>query len=186
MNETLKTLLNRRSIRTYKNEQIKDVELQTILQAGKFAPSAMNEQSWHFTVIQNKDVLQKINDVTKTIFEKFEIDISSKKSEAENFSLFYNAPTYIIVSAYEKAIAPQAESALALGNLFLAAESLGIASCWLHAVKFLYTTDEGKTLFKELGIPEGYTPYCSGAFGYNSAEKPAPAARKDGTVNIIK
>jgi nitroreductase len=186
MSETLKTLLNRRSTRAYKNEQIKNEDLQTILEAGKFAPSAMNQQSWHFTVIQNREVLKKINDVAKAIFQKSGVQSFEQRAKAENFSPFYNAPTYIIVSADEKAIAPQFDSALALGNLLIAAEDLGISSCWIHAVSFMYSTEEGKNLFKELGVPEGYTPQCSGAFGYNAVENPAPSPRREGTVNIIK
>ncbi|MDF2502518.1 nitroreductase [Clostridium sp.] len=186
MSEALRNLLERRSVRAFKSEQIKDEELQQILEAGKYAPSAANQQSWHFTVIQNKEVLQKINDVTKAVFGKSGNKIYEERTKAKDFSVFYHAPTYIIVSADEKAIAPVADSALALGNLFLAAEALGIGSVWIHAVNFLYTTEEGKALFKELGIPDGYIPYGSGAFGYNAGEKPKAAPRRQETVNIIK
>ncbi len=70
MNETIKTILSKRSIRAYKQEQIKDENLQLILNAGLFAPSAMNQQSWHFTAVQNKETLQKINQVAKGIILK--------------------------------------------------------------------------------------------------------------------
>lgn len=184
--EALANLLERRSVRTFKDDQIKDEELEQILEAGKYAPSAANQQSWHFTVIQNKEVLQKINDVVKSVFAKSGNKNYEERTKSKDFSAFYHAPTYIIVSADEKAIAPIADSALALGNLFLAAEALDIGSVWIHAVNFLYTTEEGKALFKELGIPDGYVPYGSGAFGYNAGEKPKPAPRREGTVNIIK
>jgi nitroreductase len=186
MNQTLESILNRRSIRSFKPEQIKDEELNAILDAGKYAPSAMNEQAWHFTVIQNKDVLHKINNAIKTAFINSGDDRFIARAKAENFRAFYDAPTFIIVSVDEKAIAPQADSALALGNLFLAAEALGIGSCWIHSVNFLYTTEEGKALFRELGLPNGYVPQASGAFGYSAIPKPNPAPRKDGTVTIIK
>lgn len=60
MNETLINIRNRRSARKFKNEQIKDEELNAILEAGQYAPSAMNQQSWHFTVIQNNELLKKL------------------------------------------------------------------------------------------------------------------------------
>ena len=186
MSEALKNLLSRRSIRAYKEEQIKDEELQAILEAGKYAPSAANQQSWHFTVVQNREVLQKINGVVRSALEKSGNPKFIERAKAENFSAFYHAPTYIIVSGDEKAIAPVADSALALGNLFLAAEALGIGSVWIHIVNFLWETEEGKALFKELGVPEGYRPFGSGAFGYPAGPKPAPAPRKEGTVNIIR
>lgn len=186
MNETLKTILNRRSIRSYKPEQIKDEELYTILEAGKYAPSAMNQQSWHFTVVQNKEVLKKINESCKSAFLNSGNKNFEARAKAEDFEVFYKAPTFIIVSGDEKAIAPQDDSSLAIGNMLLAAESLDIGSCWIHAMNFLFSTNEGKALKKELGIPEGYVSIGSAAFGYKAVENPAPAPRRENTVNIIK
>ena len=61
MNEVLKTIQNRRSIRTFKNEQIKRQDLNAIIEAGLGAPSANNSQNWHFTAIQNMEVIMKVN-----------------------------------------------------------------------------------------------------------------------------
>jgi nitroreductase len=187
MNETLKTILNRRSIRAYKPVQIKDEELEMILDAGKFAPSGMNQQSWHFTVVQNQDMLNSINEYVRGFMLKSGNQEMAAMAKSANFNIFYFAPTLIIVSGDKTAIAPQANCALALGNMFLAAESLGIGSCWIHAIVIALTaTTEGRTLLKELRIPEGYTVYGSGAFGYKAGATPAPAPRKEGTVTIIK
>ncbi|MDR3600579.1 MAG: nitroreductase family protein [Desulfosporosinus sp.] len=185
MNETIKTLLNRRSIRSYTPEQLKDDDLQIILKTGKFAPSAMNQQSWHFTVVQNKEILQRINQVIRAIFLKSGNAHFEEMAKADTFHVFYNAPTLIIVSGDEKAIAPQCDCALAMGNLFLAASSLGIGSCWIHALTQLDTTPEGTKLISDLGIPSGNKIFASGAFGYAASETPTPAPRKDNAVNII-
>ena len=64
-NEVIKAIMDRRSIRAFKPEQISDAEINTILQAGIFAPSAMNQQNWHFTVVQNQELLNEINDKAK-------------------------------------------------------------------------------------------------------------------------
>jgi nitroreductase len=186
MSETLKAILQRRSIRSFKQEQLKDSELQSILEAGQFAPSARNEQSWHFTVVQNKEVLNKINQIIQAIFLNSGNPAFEERAKAKNFSPFYHAPTLIIVSADEKAIAPQHDGSLALGNLFLAAHALNIASVWIHSLRSLFDSEDGRTLNKELGIPAGYTIVGSGAFGYNAGETPAPAPRKEGTITIIK
>ncbi|MDD7795227.1 nitroreductase family protein [Clostridium sp. 'White wine YQ'] len=175
MNEVLKAIEARRSIRAYKPEQIKDEELNEILRAGNLAPSAMNQKPWNFTVVQNKELIGKLNDFCKKAMQR---------DNNKDLDLFYNAPTLIVVSSDAKAIAPEIDGALALGNMFLAAESLGIGSCWIHAVKALYTTEEGKELIKELNLPEGYSIIGSGVFGYKVA--PANTPRKEGTVNIIK
>lgn len=190
MNETLKTILTRRSIRKYEQEQIKEEEMYAILEAGKFAPSAMNQQSWHITVIQNKETIQKINEACIAFLIKSgnkNFQERSKGASVDNISIFYNAPTLIVVSGDEKAIAPQIDCSLSIGNMFLAAESLGISSCWIHALNHFYATNDGKAfLMKELIIPEGYSIVGSGVFGYKAVESPSPAPRKDGTFTIIK
>jgi nitroreductase len=185
MNETLKTILNRRSIRAYKLEQIKDEELQTILEAGKFAPSGMNTQPWHFSVIQNKDLLNKINGAIKDGLLKSGNPQMAGRAKAEDFSIYYHAPTLIIVSADPKVATPQFDSALALGNMFLAAASLGVASCWIHAVSVTFNAEPAKSMLKELAVPDGYTIYGTGAFGYSAVESPSPAPRKDGLITIL-
>jgi nitroreductase len=184
MNEGLNIILNRRSIRAYKQEQIKEEELQTIIEAGKFAPSANNEQCWHFTIIQNKDILIRINNACREIMMKSPNKMFAERAKSEDFSVFYNAPTLFIISADEKAVAPQVDSALAMQNAFLAAEALGIGSCWIHAVVNFLNSEAGKALKQELQIPEGFTVYASSAFGYKAMEA-SPAPRKEGTVTII-
>ncbi|MDF2530929.1 MAG: nitroreductase [Clostridia bacterium] len=185
MNETMKTLLNRRSTRAYKPEQIKEAELSNILEGGKFAPSAINEQPWHFTVVQNKQLLNKINEACKAELIKSGHQVLADQAKKEDFSVFYNSPTLIIVSGNEKTITPQIDCALALGNMFLAAESIGIGSCWIHAIAGVLNSEDGAELRKELNIPQGHMVYCSGSFGYKAMEPEAPE-RKENTVSIIR
>ncbi|WP_378953592.1 nitroreductase [Pelosinus sp. sgz500959] len=186
MGETLKDLVTRRSIRSYKPEQITESELNTIIEAGQFAPSARNEQPWHFTVVQNKEILGKINEIIKEIFLNSGIDTYVERAKIKNFSPFYHAPTLIIVSAVEKSIAPHQDGALALGNFFLAAHALNIGSVWIHSLRSLFDSKEGKELNKVLNIPEDHIIIGSGAFGYNAGSIPVAAPRKENTVTIIK
>ena len=185
MNETMKTILNRRSTRAFKNEQIPGEDLELILQAGQFAPSAINEQPWHFTVVQNKELLHKINEACRALLAKSGNKMFEERVKDPNFSVFYHAPTFIIVSGDAKAMLPQIDCAIALENMFLAAESLGIGSCWIHAVANLFDNEEGKSLKNELGIPDQYAPFCSGAFGYKAMDAAAPP-RKENIVSFIK
>lgn len=185
MNETMKTILNRRSIRAYKPEQIKEEELQTILEGGIYAPTAINEQPWHITVVQNEDLLNRINMSCKEMMQKSGNPAFAERAKNESFSVFYNAPTFIIISGNPKAITPEIDCALALENMFLAAESLNIGSCWIHAVTQLFSTEEGKSLKQELGIPAEYNTYSAGAFGYKAMEATAPT-RKENIINIIR
>ena len=186
MSEVLSAILNRRSIRSFKQEQLKDSELNAIIEAGQFAPSAKNQQRWHFTVVQNKELLNEINQVIQSIFLNSGVPELESRAKAENFSPFYHAPTLIIVSVDEQAITPQSDGSLALGNILLAAHALHIGSVWVNSLRSLFDTEEGRALNDRLGIPAGYTIVGSAALGYNAGAHPAAAARREGTVTIIK
>ncbi len=188
MNEILKTILNRRSIRKFKPEQLKIEELQVILKAGKYAPTAMNQQPWHFTVIQSQEVLNKINEACKKVLIKTKnkrFEQLSKGTDGKDISVMHNTPVLIVVSGNQEAIAPQIDCALAIQNMFIAAESLGIGSCWIYAIYHLYSDADGKDfLIKEGIIPKDYVLAGSCAFGYKAIEPQAPP-RKDDVVTFI-
>ncbi|MCE5285697.1 MAG: nitroreductase family protein [Pelosinus sp.] len=186
MSDLVKSILSRRSIRSFTSAQIKEEELSTIIEAGQYAPSAKNEQTWHFSVVQNKELLTKIDTILRRIFLNSGDQGLQARASADNFSAFYHAPTLIIVSADQTAIAPEPDASLALGNILLAAHAIGVGSVWIHSLRSLFSSDEGKALQKDLGIPDGYTIYGSAALGYNGGDIPNAAPRKTGTVSIIK
>lgn len=186
LNSTIDTILNRRSVRAYKPDQISEDVLDTILKAGRFAPTAMGQQSYHFTVVQNSEVLEKINTIAKNLYANSSNPHMKKRAAEEGFSIFYHAPTYIIVSGEDSALAPKEDCTLATGNMFIAAASLGVSSVWVHAINSIKATEEGAKLLKEIGIPEGYTPVSSAAFGYIAGENPQPRERREGTVNFVR
>lgn len=182
-NETLATIRNRRSIRNFKDEQIKDEELQAVLDAGVYAPSA-NDQAWHFTVIQNKELLAWLNHEAKEIAKQYEP--LKELANNEGFNIFYEAPTLVLVSGEEKAIAIESDCAAATQNMLLAAESIGLGSCWIGFVLVAFSSSKAKDYLKELGIPEGYKPYASVALGYKNTESIKASPRKPGVINFIK
>jgi nitroreductase len=185
MNITMKNILDRRSIRRFKDKPVGEKELEAILEAGRYAPSAMNQQPWHFTVVQIPELLQRINEVSRESFAQSGNPMFEQRAKSEGFSPFYNAPLFIIVSCDKTAIAPVNDGSLALGNMFLAAKSLGIGSCWIHAMNYVLESEPGKELMRELLIPEGYAPVGSGAFGYSAEKNPDPSPRKRDTVTYL-
>ena len=186
MNETLKIMKERRSIRVFKDEQIKDEELKAILEAGLYAPSALNEQSWYFTVIQNSDMLQKFTQVAKSALAESHIIQLRNMASNDKYKAFYNAPTAIVISGNMIASNTQADTCAATENMLIAAGSLGIASCWIGSMPFIFGNDKNAELKKELKIPEGYVPINSIALGYAASESPNPPARKENKITIIK
>jgi nitroreductase len=191
-NEVLDCIRARRSTRQFQERQIEAEHLEAILDAAIWAPSGGNSQSWLFTAIQDKYILSKINELVKEGFQHWipDDDYPGKhraKSSAQmkDYHFFHHAPTLIIASNrpnYENAMA---DCALALENIFLAAHSLGLGSCYINQLHWLRNDPEIRNYLFELGIPKEHTICSSAAIGYIARESSAPV-RKDGTINIIK
>lgn len=173
MNETMKTLLTRRSIRKFKEDQISDEELSAVIEAGKYAPTAANQQSEIFIVVQNKDAMKKIDAMNAAIIGK---DVHP----------FYGAPTVILVLADRSKAAPIEDASLALGNMFNAAASLGLGTCWIHRVRQMFETEEGKALLTEWGVEGDYVGVGACAIGYPDCPQPEAAPRKEKFVFYVK
>jgi nitroreductase len=176
INEVLEVIANRRSVRQFKDEQIKDDELKAILDAGLKAPSGHNDQSWYFTVIQNKETLKEISDGSKAEMRESSITWMAEVGKNEKLNIFYNASTAIIISARKEAVSPIADVCAAIENMMIAAESLNIGSCWIGFAKFFF---KDITSYKRLDIPEGYEVHYAIVLGYKPVGyKMIPPARK--------
>jgi nitroreductase len=194
MNEVIENILTRRSIRTYKEDQISDEELNIILEAGKCAPSGGNSQTWRFTVVQNKEKLEQLNSVVREAFKNLEVDektYRSKKSgkkaaENHDYKFYYSAPTLIIVSNDREYSNCMADSAVALENILLATHSIGIGACFINQLTWFCDDKNVRKLLTDIGIPENYVVCGSASIGYNSGSIPKAAPRKEGTVHIIR
>lgn len=186
MNETLKTIKNRRSVRTYRAEQIKDGELKMILEAGMNAPSARNQQPWHFTVIQNKELMNRISKTVQEEYKKSNDKFILQFANNENFHIFFNAPTSIIISGDENSLAAEIDCALAAENMMLAAESMGIGSCWVSAAPNMINSKNHMNLNNQLCIPKGFKPIYSIVLGYKVTEENKVLPRKSNNVNYVR
>lgn len=186
MNEVIQNILNRRSVRVYSDEQIKQEDLDLILKAGLYSPSGCNMQSWHFTVVQNKKIMEALNDGSKKLLLDSENEMFRKMAQNENFDIFYNAPTIIVVSGEKSAVTSKIDCAAASENMILAAESLNIGTCWVGLVTFAFMSKNVSEYIKMLQIPDGYEPYYAITFGYKKIPNPKPQPRRENTVNYIK
>lgn len=182
-NETLKSIMNRRSTRKYKQEQISDEELQILLDSAIQAPSAMNSQPWHFTVVQNKEMIDHMNDKSKESMAKDENPYVSKVGQG-NGHIFYQAPTVIVVSGKSEVSSSLVDCSAAIENMLLAGESLGLGSVWVGFSRWFFDLEDE---VKKLEIPEGYQPFYTVALGYKEDDKVVgPGIRNKDVVNYIK
>ncbi len=186
MNETIKTILNRRSIRTFLPDQIKESELKEIIGSGLYAPSAMNLQPWHFTVVQNSELIERLNEDIKLSLQGSGNKYLEAMVKREGYHIFHHAPTVIIVSGTDKSNFYQTDCAAATENMLLAAESLGIGACWIGLAAFLFGSQDSQKYIKEMKIPAGFKPLYAIALGYKKDNVAKPPQRREGTVDYIK
>ena len=166
MNNVIEVIKSRRTTKAFRrDEQIKDEELELILEAGNWAPTGHNTQPWFFTAIQNRELIDKLNMLAKEAGKASKDEITQKMCSNEMLDLFYGAPTIVIVS-YENADLTHIEDVSAASqNMLLAAESLNIASCWNGIVRMFFSQMDNDQR-EEFGIPENYVPHIVLAFGY--------------------
>jgi nitroreductase len=185
VNETIQHILKRRSVRSYQAQPVEQEKLQLILECGRYATSAINKQPWHFTVITDRTVLDKISSENKRIMLASDNPRSRERAAQPDFDSFHHSPTAIIVSGEDGNTFAPADCANAMENMAIAAQSLGLASCYLAGFWHCYTSSNGSALKAELGIPQGFTPLFALAFGYPAGEIPEPAPRREGTFTWI-
>ena len=173
MNEVLQNILTRRSIRKFKKEQIKDEELNLILEAGIYAPSGMNKQSWQFTVVQNKE---KIELLAKVVRESLGRDAGYN---------FYGPPTLIMLSNDRDNVNGFADCACALENIFLMANSLEIGSCWINQLRTICDEKEVREVLTSFGIPANHIVWAMASIGYDDSVT-KEHERNDGVIKFVK
>ncbi len=169
MNETLKTLLTRRSIRKFKPDQVKDEDLNAVLEAAKYAPTGGGRQGNLFVVVQDPALRAQLAKMNAAVLGK-------------DFDPYYGAPTLILVFADRTRTTPVEDGSLALGNLFNAAAALGLGTCWIHRAREMFESAEGQTLRRRWGIEDRFVGVGCCSLGYPDGDIPAPAPRKDGLI----
>ena len=172
MNETLKTLIERRSCRSYKSDPIPAEVLDQILEAGTFAATGMGKQSPIMIAVTDKQTRDQLSKMNAAVMG------------ASN-DPFYGAPVVIVVLANRAVPTYLYDGSLVMGNLMNAAHSLGIASCWIHRAKEEFDSAEGKAILKDLGIEGDYEGIGHCILGYAAQENKTTAPRKENYIYRI-
>ena len=173
MNDVIKNIQERRSVRAYRQEQIKEEELQVILEAGTYAPTGMGMQSPKIVVVQDPVLISRLS--------KMNAEVMGTDSDP-----FYGAPTVLVVLADSGRPTCVEDGSLVMGTLMLAAHSVGVASCWIHRAREVFASTEGKGLLKQWGIPENYigVGHCILGYAVEGAVKAAKPRKSDYIVRL--
>lgn len=171
MNEVIKAMKERRSIRKFKAEMPSKADLEQIVEAGLYAANGRGRQAVITIAVTDKELRDKLSAVNNEIM-----------GGPEGNDPFYGAPAILIVLANKEVPTAPYDGSLVMGNLMLAAHSLGLGSIWIHRAKEEFEMQEYQKLLKDLGIEGEWEGIGHCAVGYIDGENPAAAPRNDGRV----
>ena len=173
MNEVLKALKERRSIRKFKDEMPPKQMIEQILEAGLYAPSGMNRQGVITLAVTNQEMRDRLMKANRAVMGSDEGDP------------FYGAPVVLVVLADKANRNYMYDGTLVMSNLLLAAHALGLGSIWIHRAKQEFETEEFRSLLKDLGIEGEWEGIGHCCIGYKDCADPEPAPRKENRIYWI-
>ncbi len=175
MNEIIKAMKERRSIRKFKSDMVSKKDIDEIIDAGLYAANGMGKQAVVTVAVTNKELRDKIAK-----------DNCKIGGWDESFDPFYGAPVILIVLAEKDWRNRVYDGSLVIGNMMLAAHSLGLGSIWIHRAKEEFETEEYKKLLKNIGVEGEWEGIGHCAIGYIDGDIPKPAPRKENRVYFVK
>ncbi len=164
MNETIKTLKTRRSIRKYRDKAVSKETIQQIVEAGLYAPTGKNRRKILFLAITDKELRDKISKLNAAVM-------------GADSDPFYGAPAVVVVFSDRNFPTYVEDGSCAMANLMNAAFSLGVDSCWIHRAREVFESEEGRAIARELGVPDEYIGIGNCILGYRDCRLPEAAER---------
>ena len=168
MNEIIRSLETRRSVRKYQPCQVEDALLDQVLHTGLYAASGMNTQKTVMVAVRDKETRDLLSRLNAAVM-------------GSNGDPFYGAPCVIVVLADPARYTWVEDGSLVMGNLMEAAHAVGLGSCWIHRAREVFDSEEGKALLRTWGLPETLRGVGNCILGY-ADESPAPKPRLEGRI----
>ncbi|MFH1308292.1 MAG: nitroreductase family protein [archaeon] len=162
-NKIIECIYTRRSIREYKDKSVSKELIDELLKSAVMAPSAKNRQPLHFTIVEGKDKVRYFGEIAYKNLIMQELERKSGYGLKSAEQIFYNAPLLIIISGKKGYNWLKADANLAVQNMFLAANSLGLGSCWIG---YAMPLNNDKKVMRELGVPDDFEIVAPLIFGY--------------------
>ena len=180
--EALEAIVTRRSTRNYQPIPVEPEKINRILEAGRQAPSGGNNQTSHFFVIRNRDVLDRLIAMTEKAFASMEatentyasMRHSITASKKGGYVFCYNAPVLIVMANRREYGNNIADCACALENMMIAANALDLGSCWINQLKWLNEDPVITEYFRGFGMKEEEQVCGAVIIGYPATETGLP------------
>ena len=184
-NQVVPTIMNRRSVRAYQPQQIDAAQLDTIMQCAINAPSALNKQSWEVRVIQNADLLARINSSFVEKAKGRSLQGSAARAQEPGFSVFHGSPTLIVVGKDKSNSYSAVDCGLLAQNILLSAESMNIGTCVVGNMASILNDPDSKAFLEEIQMPDTHEVVFGIAIGYK-AESPEAKARDASKIVYLR
>ena len=182
--ETFKTIEGRRSVRSYRPEQVRDEDLEKVLQAGLKAPYA---GPFLVSVIQKPTLYREISDAALEAMKNAPVEFLRQQAATPGYNPLYGAPTLILFTSPADATNGAANCALAAESIILAATDLGLGTCYMGSPASALNGPRGKDLARAIGIPDGYVFRSSVAIGYPGQDATyRPPRREGGRIEYVR
>ena len=187
MNEVLRVILERRSVRKYKPDDVAKKDVETVLQAALYAPTGAGAEPWHFTVITDKKIIEDFDARARAAMAKSGIERIEAMGKSPHYRVFFGAPVVILICGEKtlrksgRHLSALADCSAAIQNMLLAAASIELGACWIGLVRYLFESEPS------FMAPEGYEPIFALALGHpaeNANAEPRPA-RREGTITWL-
>ena len=169
MKSCMDIMLSRRSVKKYKPDMPRREDIDKVIEAGLAAASGRNLQASVVIAVTNKEIRDKLSAANAAV-----MGVSSDP--------FYNAPCVLVVLGDKRAHTYVYDGSLTLGNMMLAAEELGLGSCWIHRAKEVMAQPQWQEWIKSLGLEGEYEGIGNLTLGYLDGEYPVKKERREGRV----
>ncbi len=175
----------RRSVRAYTNEPVSKEQIETVLEAGIWAPTGMHREPWKFVVIEDKQLIKYVSDETKLLVQQMMPPLAKQFTTNADI-VCYNAPVLVLVCAEKNEQWDSInllDSVLAAQNMFLKAYELGLGTCYMGFVNFLINKPE---TLKKVGVPDNCTMMVPFIMGHPKTKQGTGKRNKPNILNWAK
>lgn len=188
MQPVIEIIQKRRTCRQFSPRQVDRTVLLQLIEAAQYAPSAYNDQNWHFTVVQQPSLLAELKTLYRESMLTYGDDFSIKRASEPDFIPFFGAPSLVFISGEESSKSKFIEitCGAAAQNLLLAAEAFGLGTCLMTGPALMFLNPRRAELERRLGFPPGYRFTCVVALGYIEGTLLPATPRREGVLHFIE